>query len=216
MWAVVVPPVKPPAEPSVGTSVEAGPDPPVRRPSGRDEVRAAVIEAAARRFAAQGPDASLRDIADDAGVNLGLIHRHLGNKDDLIRAVLAAEIARGAGTIEEADDAAAALRRLFQGAVTDGRYVRIVAWLLLRDPSGFRHQDRFPGMEALRALAAGADHPAPDDERDTELMIAMAAIFGWTVFGPQLRAAFGYERADRAALHQRLAATIAAIVDPAP
>jgi AcrR family transcriptional regulator len=187
-----------------------------KRPLGRDEVRAAILEAAARRFASEGPDASLRDIADDAGVNLGLIHRHVGNKDDLIRAVLAAEIARGAGTIEEADDAGVALRRLFQGAVTDGRYIRIVAWLLLRDPSGFRHQDRFPGMQALRALAAGTDPPEPDEARDTELMIAMAAIFGWTVFGPQLRAAFGYETADRTVLHDRLADTIAAVVDPDP
>jgi AcrR family transcriptional regulator len=186
---------------------------PVKRPNGREEVRAAVVEAAARRLAAEGPEASLRDIADDAGVNLGLIHRHVGNKDDLIRAVLAAEIARGAGTIEEAGDAASALRRLFQGAVTDGRYIRIVAWLLLRDPSGFRHQDRFPGMQALRALAADTDPPTADDERDAELMIAMAAIFGWTVFGPQLRAAFGYETADRATLEERLSATIAAIVE---
>ena len=30
----------------------------------------------------------MRDIAADAGVNLGLIHRHFGNKDDLLQAVL--------------------------------------------------------------------------------------------------------------------------------
>src|SRR5688500_15607730 len=160
----------------------------VQRPNGREEVRAAVVEAAARRFAVEGPDASLRDIADDAGVNLGLIHRHLGNKDDLIRAVLASEIARGAGTIEEARDAASALRQVFLSAVSDGRYIRIVAWLLLHDPTRLRHQDRFPGMQALRSLA---DHEAapPDaddgpfptaaDERDARLMVAMAAIFGW-------------------------------------
>jgi AcrR family transcriptional regulator len=188
--------------------------PTVKRPNGREDVRAAVVEAAARRFAAEGPNASLRDIADDAGVNLGLIHRHVGNKDDLIRTVLAAEIARGAGTIEHAGDAASALRRIFEGAVSDGRYIRIVAWLLLHDPAGLRHQDRYPGMQALRALA-GVDE-RPDVERDAELMVAMAAIFGWTVFGPQLRAAFGYETADRAALEARLAATIAAIVDPRP
>jgi AcrR family transcriptional regulator len=187
--------------------------PTVKRPVGRDDVRAAVIEAAARRFAAEGPDASLRDIADDAGVNVGLIHRHVGNKDDLIRAVLAAEIARGAGAIERAGDVAAALRRLFHGAVSDGRYVRIVAWLLLRDPSGFRHQDRFPGMQALRTLAGGSGEP--DADRDGEIMIAIAGIIAWTDFGPQLRAAFGYETADRAGLEDRLSATIAAIVDPA-
>jgi AcrR family transcriptional regulator len=181
------------------------------RPNGRDDVRAAVIEAAARRFAAEGAGASLRDIADDADVNLGLIHRHIGNKDDLIRAVLASEIARGAGTIEEAGDAASALRRIFEGAVADGRYVRIVAWLLLAEPSGLRHQDRYPAMQALRTMAQGGG--PPDADLDARLMIAMAAIFGWTVFGPQLRAAFGHETGDRAALDARLASTIAGIVE---
>jgi hypothetical protein len=41
----------------------------------------------------------------------------------------------------------------------------------------------------------------------------MAAIFGWTVFGPQLRAAFGYGEGD-AELVDRLADRIAAIVRP--
>jgi AcrR family transcriptional regulator len=185
------------------------------RPMGREEVRAAVVEAAARRFAAEGPDASLRDIADDAGVNLGLIHRHVGNKDDLIRAVLVAEIARGSGTIEEAGDVTTALRRLFHSAVSDGRYIRIVAGLLLQEPTAFRHQDRFPGMQALRALA-DADGPeavADPAQRDARLMAAMAAIFGWTVFGPQLRAAFGYGDGDPG-LEARLADAIAAIVTP--
>ena len=208
--------------------------PSVKRPNGRDEVRAAVLEAAARRFAAEGPDASLRDIADDAGVNLGLIHRHLGNKDDLMRAVLASEIERGVGTIEEAGDVASALRRLFLGAVSDGRYIRIVAWLLLHDPTQLRHQDRFPGhagpaiagrrwrrprprsARGRRRPARAGDGPFPAaaDERDAGLMVAMAAIFGWTVFGPQLRAAFGHEATDRAALEALLAETVAAIVEP--
>jgi AcrR family transcriptional regulator len=179
----------------------------VKRPVGRDEIRVAVIEAAARRFAAEGPDASLRDIADDAGVNLGLIHRHIGNKDELLRAVLAAEIDGGADFIEQAGDAATALRRLFAGTANNGRYIRIVAWLLLHNPSQLSHQDRYPGMQALRALVQ-----SDDEAVDSELMIAMAAIYGWTVFGPQLRAAFGYERTDRADLEQRLAEVVANIV----
>jgi AcrR family transcriptional regulator len=184
--------------------------PAVQRPVGRDEVRAAIIEAAARRFAAQGPDASLRDIADDAGVNLGLIHRHIGNKDDLLRAVLATEIEGGVGFIEQAGDAATALRRLFAGSASNGRYIRIIAWLLLQNPAGLSHQDRYPGMQALRSLVR-----SDNESIDAELMIAMAAIYGWTVFGPQLRAAFGYGRAssaDRADLEQRLAEVVARIV----
>jgi AcrR family transcriptional regulator len=179
----------------------------VQRPLGREEVRAAVVEAAARRFAAEGPDASLRDIADDAGVNLGLIHRHIGNKDDLLRAVLAAEIEGSAGFVEQSGDAATALRRLFAGTANNGRYIRIIAWLLLQNPSQLSHQDRYPGMQALRALVR-----SDDEAIDAELMIAMAAIYGWTVFGAQLRAAFGYDRADRVGLEQRLAEVVASIV----
>jgi TetR/AcrR family transcriptional regulator, repressor for neighboring sulfatase len=183
--------------------------PAVQRPTGRDEVRAAVLDAAARRFAAEGPDASLRDIADDAGVNLGLIHRHIGNKDDLLRAVLAREIEGGVGAIEQAGEAPAALQRIFLGANRDGRYIRIVAWLLLRDPTGLHHQDRYPGMQALRAL--GRDG-TPGEDRDAQLMLAMAAIYGWTVFGPQLRVAFGYDDADGEDLERRLADALARIV----
>jgi AcrR family transcriptional regulator len=174
---------------------------------GRDEIRSAVIEAAARRFAAEGPDAPLRDIADDAGVNLGLIHRHIGNKDDLLRAVLAAEIEGGVGFIAQSGNVASALRRLFSGAASNGRYIRIIAWLLLQNPSQLTHQDRYPGMQALRALASGES-----DDVDPELMIAMAAIYGWTVFGPQLRAAFGYDRAEPEDLERRLADVVADIV----
>jgi TetR/AcrR family transcriptional regulator, repressor for neighboring sulfatase len=187
---------------------------PVERPTGRDEIRAAVLEAAARRFATDGPDASLRDIADDAGVNLGLIHRHVGNKDDLLRAVIEREIAGGPGAIEQAADAAAALRRIFEGAASDGRYVRIVAWLLLREPHAPRHQDRYPGMAALRALAA--DDGLDDADRDARLMVAMAAIYGWTVFGPQLRAAFATEETDRPALDRRLAEVVGDIIRREP
>jgi len=59
------------------------------RPYGRDEVRAAVIEAATTLFAERGPGVvSLREVARAANVNLGLIHRHIGSKQDLLTAVL--------------------------------------------------------------------------------------------------------------------------------
>jgi AcrR family transcriptional regulator len=188
---------------------------PVQRPSGRDEVRAAVLEAAARRFAAEGPEASLRAIADDAGVNLGLIHRHVGNKEELLRAVLAREIEGGVGTVERAPGASAAVREIFELAASDGRYIRIIAWLLLQEQAAPRHQDRYPTMQVLRAMARRDSSPGDDATADARLMIAMAAVYGWTVFGPQLRAAFGYEHAtatERARLDQALADVVAAIV----
>lgn len=184
------------------------------RPVGAAAVRTAVLEAAASRFAAEGPDASLRDIADDAGVNLGLIHRHIGNKDDLLRAVLANEVERGLGTIAEADDVADAMRRLFPEAGGESRYVRIVAWLLLRDPDRIRHQDEFPGMQLLRGLPdAPGSAPLDPDERDARLVLAMASLYGWIVFGPQLRASFGVPD-DGRSLRDRMVAALVDLVSP--
>src|SRR5207248_8155711 len=74
------------------------------RPYGRDEVVAAVIEAATALFAERGPAAvSLREVAQAADVNLGLIHRHIGSKADLLAAVLRARpgMPPGAATAEE-------------------------------------------------------------------------------------------------------------------
>jgi AcrR family transcriptional regulator len=192
------------------------------RPVGAAAVRAAVLDAAATRFAAEGPDASLRDIADDAGVNLGLIHRHLGNKDDLLRAVLEDQVERGLGFIADAEDVADALRRMFAGGGGEGRYVRIVAWLLLKDPERFRHQDRFPGMQLLRGLPDAAapaggdttDGSRPDPDRDARLVLAMAALYGWTVFGPQLRASFGVSDGDDDELRGRLEEALVNLVSP--
>ena len=49
---------------------------------GRDEVVAAVLEAASELFAARGPAAtSIRDIAAKSNVNHGLVFRHLGSKE---------------------------------------------------------------------------------------------------------------------------------------
>jgi AcrR family transcriptional regulator len=196
-------PSTPPAEPSA-----------VERPTGRDEVRAAVLDAAARRFAREGRKASLRDIADDANVNLGLIHRHFGNKDDLLREVLRTQTHRGIRVIEEAADAGDALRRVFEGATHDGLYIRIIAWLLLEEPGRVQYQDDFPGMALLRALDRAATSDAEDTgdvDRDARLMAAMATIYGWSVFGPQLLASFGYPDDARTELESRLASLLTRI-----
>ena len=58
-------------------------------PTGREEVAAAILEAATDLFAERGPAAtSIRDIAARSKVNHGLVFRHFGTKDQLVGAVL--------------------------------------------------------------------------------------------------------------------------------
>jgi AcrR family transcriptional regulator len=172
------------------------------RPTGRQQVVAAVLEAAADHFAARGSRASLREIAADAGVNLGLIHRHVGSKDDLLRAVLRAQADVGARLVTPAGSAAAGVRRLFEQTTRSGRGVRILAAHLLDGEADRVRPEGAPVVAALRALP----HERTDAERDVSLLAALALTYGWTVFGDQLAAAFEVATGHRAALDEALAA----------
>jgi AcrR family transcriptional regulator len=181
---------------------------PAGRPTGRDEVRAAVLDAAARHFAAHGANASLRDIAADAGVNLGLIHRHFGNKDDLLQAVLDSQRRAGADLVAAAPDAATAVREIFEETVYKDQHVRTLAWLLLDEEQGRSLRHEYPAIEALRAKVGD------DPDARARLMAAFTMVYGWTVFGPQLREAFGYAADDRTAVESELAALLDSILAP--
>lgn len=70
--------------------------------------RAAILDAAARRFAREGFAAtSMRDIAADAGLLAGSIYHHFASKEDL----LAAAYAEGVGQITSAVEHAVRVRR---------------------------------------------------------------------------------------------------------
>jgi AcrR family transcriptional regulator len=62
------------------------------RPRDARATRDALLRAARARLAAHGyDDVSLRDIAADVGVNVALIHRYFGTKDDMFLDVLDTE-----------------------------------------------------------------------------------------------------------------------------
>lgn len=63
--------------------------PPLPRPRCATATREAILDAALRRFAEEGyEDATLREIAADAGVDPALVVRYFGSKDDLFAAAL--------------------------------------------------------------------------------------------------------------------------------
>jgi AcrR family transcriptional regulator len=181
---------------------------PQRRPQGRDAVRAAVLDAAAEHFAAHGANASLRDIAAEAGVNLGLIHRHFGNKDDLLQAVLDEQRRVGADFVTTAPDAATAVRQIFEATVYAGQHVRTLAWLVLDDEQQLSLHHEYPTIAALR------DMVGDDPDAQLRLMAAFTMVYGWTVFGTQLLDAFGHDPADRTEVESRLADLLDSVVAP--
>jgi AcrR family transcriptional regulator len=167
-----------------------------RQPRGRDAVRAAILRAAGDLFAARGPKAvSVRDIAARAGVNHGLVHRHFGSKQAVLRAVLS-------GLIRDIADAAgpAALDARFQQRIaettTGSNYWRVVARAFLDGEVPRVLQAEFPIIrqlvEAFEVRRRRGDLAAEFDPRIAAAGTA-AQWFGWVLFEPFLVAAAGLD-----------------------
>ena len=168
---------------SAGTTTETKP------------AREALLEAAALLFAERGPAAvSTREIATEAGVNNGLIHRHFGTKDELLRQTmerLAARIAEAA----DGDDAGSPLRFLDATREQSG-YWRLLARCLLDGQSIDEIQTEFPTVGRIVALFEGLRDKG-DLATDAEPRILAAALtataLGWMIYEPFLLRAAGLD-----------------------
>ncbi|WP_237172851.1 TetR/AcrR family transcriptional regulator [Prescottella equi] len=173
---------------------------------GRDEVRRAVRMAARKLLAVKGLSFSMRELAADAGVNLGLIHKHVGNKDDVVRAVLARSHEKSAAIVEGVASLPEAVRALFLVGVADPEYVRIVAWLNLHGRS-----DLIPNedMDAFEAITRSS-HVSVDDR--VRQMAVLAAISGWSLFGSGILQSSEVPDDEREFYEARIANLLAAII----
>jgi TetR/AcrR family transcriptional regulator, repressor for neighboring sulfatase len=176
------------------------------KPIGKDEVVAAVLEAASELFAEKGPTAtSIREVAARAGVNHGLLHRHFGSKSQLL-----------AATLQYLADSGAALHESGAPAAQLEAAQELQARVMVRSVlDGFpieELQKRFPGMERfLQQVRVGHD-----DERQARLLAAhaMALQFGWGLMAPTLRVAFGLNNLSDAEIRAAVADQAAKIVAP--
>lgn len=85
------------------------PDPDRRRRPSRDDVRRALLDAAARVFARQGIEgASLDDVAADAGFTKGAVYSNFGSKEGLVAALVedrtSAYLGLGLEAVDDLDD----------------------------------------------------------------------------------------------------------------
>jgi AcrR family transcriptional regulator len=169
---------------------------PVKRPTGRDEVVEALLDAAERLFEQDGPaDVSLRSIARAADVNHGLVHRHFGTRDDLVDRLLARMAGRWTAELEASGDYLGAVESILgtddEASATAGAWIRLLAWSLLTEPpdrSGAA-QRRYATLDRLPPLLP--DGGAGDASLTTAA--ALALVFGWRFFHPYIRAALHLE-----------------------
>lgn len=178
------------------------------RPVGREAVRRAVLGTARRVFAAHGPRAPLRLVAEAAGVNLGLIHRHIGNKDDLLSAVLEKGLRHGSAHVGEHNDAGRAVHAMLTGAAANPDFSRLLVWLSL-DPDSVTRPLLDASTRPARAVARMTD-PPPAGE--LHLALALTVIYAWPVLREQILDVLEVAPADREGVDERMAALLSEVV----
>src|SRR4051812_32643237 len=156
----------------------------VKRPTGREEILDAVLDAAERLFAAAGPaDVSLRTIAQEAGVNYGLVHRHFGTKDVLFDRLMQRYTDRWLARLADEPDYDAALDQLLGADLTASPYLRLLAWTLLSDrqPGGADAHSRHAALDVLPPLLEQRGGRSTQDAT-IDTVAALAFAFGWRFF----------------------------------
>lgn len=172
-----------------------------KKPRGREEVRSALIRAGAELFASRGLSAvSVRDVAERAGVNHGLVHHYFGSKDDLLREVVH-ELAE-----ELLQKTSMAFDELFETSGRTGLF-RIMARLILDGYDPKRFVMKHPLFERIHSFAVQAKEAGfLREDLDPRLVTAMgiAMHLGWMVFEPHLLDSAGYSKKDRKALQREV------------
>ncbi|WP_232494842.1 TetR/AcrR family transcriptional regulator [Novosphingobium kaempferiae] len=192
------------AKPKASKKADAGGVP----PRGREETREALLKAASELFGGKGPDAvSVRDVASAAGVNQGLVHRHFGSKEQLIRDLLGRNAAQFREAAANTDDLPTAVTQMFGVMEENPAFIRIIAYLLLEgyDPADYMTQTG--GLSRLTELAAGQNGESPP----IKAAILASRIMGWLLFEPYLLYSSSYEGDPKEARSEALRAVIADI-----
>lgn len=172
------------------------------------EIVEAVGAAAHRLILARGPAAvSLREVAAEAGVNLGLIHRYVGSKDDVVALVLDRHGESASAALAEASGLDELLDLLVAAGHSSGR---LFAGILLDDIDAVRLKRDFP---VTAALIAALQAEAPWTDAETIAAMLQSLVLGWEVFSPFLLGAAGVARP--AGEQQLLRTALEAIVDGA-
>jgi len=174
---------------------------------GREATTAAILDAAEELFSANGFEAvTVRAIAERAGVSHALVHRYLGSKGEVFRAVLE----RNQGIIlaaapDNPDLLATTSLIMREGLTNHRRYVRLLADSALHGLPYEQTTGRFAAVERLVELAERAVASAPPSERtgedlDPRFVIAcVTALFlGWAATESWVLPAAGLHDMDEA------------------
>lgn len=165
------------------------------RPVGAEEVRRAVLASAARLFATQDPGSvSVRAIAADAGVNYGLVHRHIGSKNDLVAEAVRAHSDQFLPSPDAKDDVEVRLSEMIRHYLAEPVVARTLAWAALNQVDA---EQVVGGLEDVHDLVDALAEAIGSRERAQSVYALLAcATLGATIFGDLALVSAGVEPTD--------------------
>ena len=158
------------------------------RGRGREATTTAILDAAEELFSARGfNDVTVRAIAERAGVSHALVHRYLGSKAEIFRAILSRNQGVMLAAAPDNPDLLETTNLIMREGLTNHRrYVRLLADSALHGLPYEQTTGRFAGVDRLVELAQRAAASASSGERtgedlDPRFVIAcVTALFlGW-------------------------------------
>lgn len=161
---------------------------------GRVDVEERLIAAAAELLGEVGPRAmSVRQVADRAGVNHGLVHHYFGGKDGLARAGMRRLVAEHLEWVKAQNEGRPIPVPMALGG--DQRYLRAVVRCVLDGESDLALTELTEGVSvprsAMEAVVARAGLDEPDSETRAVVAAAMALEMGWAALEPFILAITG-------------------------
>jgi len=135
-------------------------------------------------------DVALREIAREANVNHGLVHRHFGTRYDVLVAALRRHSEIGAEFLRDIDDIDSAIDKLWTHPnMTASSKLLAAALLEGVDPEAIAVGHAFRRLEQLLE----SDDPASADKRAATAVAISCLTLGWGIFGEYLTANAGVE-----------------------
>jgi AcrR family transcriptional regulator len=177
-----------PAKKSTATKKPLELDP----PKGREAATERILEAAEALFAEMSPAAvTTRAIAEKAQVNLALIHRYVGSKETVFKAV----VQRYAQRFKEDVDKADTFQHGLIGMLSDPKqekFFRTLAQVVL---SGYPVEEALSPEGGIRVLVKSTSGTTTQVNR---LLSVVAMNVGWLLFGEFLLLAAGSKQTPAA------------------
>jgi TetR/AcrR family transcriptional regulator, repressor for neighboring sulfatase len=195
-----------------------------RRRRTPEQARAEILDAGTGLIAERGPDgASLRQVAEAAGVTHGLVVHYFGTYRGLVGAVLQRANERQRDRIREQmlaeggiPYADRVIKVLFR-TLGDEKYVRLWAWTMLHPEAGQSASEGLAGFvdafeAGVRAAFTGHGEPPPDRARiETVVLLGLSASYGYALGRRSWLAGLGHDPSDTTA-DETFAAALTSVV----